>query len=266
MPENKKNQRVLLFDLDETLLNNNKTISKVTLDALKECREKGYLIGISTSRGEMNSIHLVSELSPDFMICSGGAVIKGREEYLYVAEFTEKETSQIIAFVREVCGQECKMTIDTLDSHYWSFCENPDEIVANWGNVEFVDFSNLHVKALKFCVEIADPQLAEQLAENMHDCDCIKFWGSDWYKFTKKEATKEHAIEIFGEKTGISLNQITAFGDDLPDIGMLKLCGTGIAMGNALDEVKREADFVIGTNDEDGIAEYLRTYCLNTDD
>ncbi|MBD5520522.1 MAG: HAD hydrolase family protein [Lachnospiraceae bacterium] len=50
---------------------------------------------------------------------------------------------------------------------------------------------------------------------------------------------------------------IIAFGDDYADIGMLKLCGRGIAMGNAINEVKEEADCVIGSNDEDGIAEYL---------
>lgn len=44
---------------------------------------------------------------------------------------------------------------------------------------------------------------------------------------------------------------------DLVDIGMLKLCGKGVAMGNALEEVKSIADVVIGSNDEDGIAEYL---------
>ena len=49
-----------------------------------------------------------------------------------------------------------------------------------------------------------------------------------------------------------------AFGDDLADIGMLRLAGTGVAMGNALAEVKQAADVVIGSNDEDGIAVYLR--------
>ena len=53
-----------------------------------------------------------------------------------------------------------------------------------------------------------------------------------------------------------------AFGDDFADIGMLKLCGTGIAMGNAIPEVKAAADAVIGTNDADGIAAYLREYLL----
>ena len=59
------------------------------------------------------------------------------------------------------------------------------------------------------------------------------------------------------EICGIALEDVTAFGDDAPDIGMLKLCGTGVAMGNAIDSVKEAADIVIGSNDEDGIAKYL---------
>ncbi len=58
---------------------------------------------------------------------------------------------------------------------------------------------------------------------------------------------------------GIPIENVTAFGDDLADIGSLKLCGTGVAMGNALPEVKAVADITIGTNDEDGIADYLDT-------
>ena len=49
-----------------------------------------------------------------------------------------------------------------------------------------------------------------------------------------------------------------AFGDDLADMGMLKMCGIGVAMENAVDEVKAMADIVIGTNDEDGIAAFLQ--------
>ena len=54
-----------------------------------------------------------------------------------------------------------------------------------------------------------------------------------------------------------STDSIIAFGDDYVDIGMLKLCGTGVAMGNAIDEVKERTDIVIGSNDEDGIADFI---------
>ena len=48
----------------------------------------------------------------------------------------------------------------------------------------------------------------------------------------------------------------------LQTIGMLKLCGTGVAMGNSIAVVKEAADIVIGSNDEDGIAKYLEQFVL----
>ena len=64
------------------------------------------------------------------------------------------------------------------------------------------------------------------------------------------------------EACGIITDDIIAFGDDYADIGMLKLCGVGVAMGNAIDEVKVIADYVIGDNDHDGIANYMQNAVL----
>ncbi len=84
----------------------------------------------------------------------------------------------------------------------------------------------------------------------------------NWYKFTKKTATKENAILHMCKECGISTNEIIAFGDDYADIGMLKLCGIRVAMGNAIDEVKAVANQVIGDNDSDGIGCYLQNFVL----
>ena len=60
--------RLLLFDLDDTLLQSDKTISKRTLKALHQCRQQGILIGISTSRAMHNCIAFIPELTTDFII------------------------------------------------------------------------------------------------------------------------------------------------------------------------------------------------------
>ena len=104
---------------------------------------------------------------------------------------------------------------------------------------------------------MAQIEIAEKLANCLSDCGCLRFAGTVWHKFTKKEATKEKAILKACEIYGIALEDVTAFGDDAPDIGMLKLCGTIVVMGNALDIVKEAADIVNDSNDDDGIAKYL---------
>lgn len=251
------NCRLLLFDLDGTLLRSDKTISKATLKALNRCRNKGILIGVSTSRGEQNALSFIEELQPDVLIASGGAVVKYKGEYIYKAEFSKEETRRIIESAREVCGEDCEITVDTQDSHYWNYKIDPKKQDQSWGDSIYTDFKDFEETSLKICVEIFDDSKAARLREILDWCDCIRFSDGYWYKFTVKTATKEQAIKELCCVCGISTCEITAFGDDYADIGMLKLCGMGIAMGSAIDEVKDRADLVIGSNDKDGIAEYL---------
>lgn len=252
-----KNCRLLLFDLDSTLLQSDKTISAKTVKILQECRNQGLSIGVSTSRSEQNALSFIQELRPDILITSGGALIKYHNEYIYKASFNEEETRSMIAAARNICGADCEITIDTETSHYWNYKIDPKEQDQSWGESIYTDFTDFKECALKICVEIFDEKKANLLQELLKDCDCIRFSDGYWYKFTKKDITKENAIMEVCTACGITPEEITAFGDDYADIGMLALCGRGIAMGNAVDAVKKMADIVIGSNDNDGIAVYL---------
>lgn len=143
--------------------------------------------------------------------------------------------------------------------HYWNYKIDPKSEDKSWGNSIYTDFSDFNYSALKMCVEIFDEKVAKKLEQSLPDCDCVRFSDGFWYKFTKKNATKEDAILHICKKCGITIDEIVAFGDDYADIGMLKLCGMGIAMGNAIDEVKKVADYVIGDNDNEGIGRYLKS-------
>lgn len=253
----KQAYRLLLFDLDGTLLQSDKTISKRTLSAIKRCREKGMMIGVSTSRSEQNCMIFLKELMPDILITSGGALVKKGEEYIYKAEFSETETRNMIDMARTVCGEDCEITIDTAEAHYWNYKTDPKKLDQSWGESIYTDFNDFSECALKMCVEIFDENNAKVLAERLAQCDCIRFSDGYWYKFTKKNVTKENAITRITQECGIGTESVIAFGDDFADIGMLKLCGLGVAMGNAIDEVKSRADIVAGSNDEEGIARFI---------
>jgi hydroxymethylpyrimidine pyrophosphatase-like HAD family hydrolase len=71
---------------------------------------------------------------------------------------------------------------------------------------------------------------------------------------------KGHALEAFAAKNGIGPDEVMAFGDSENDLTMLKAAGTGVAMGNALPEVKAAADIVTLSNDEDGVAALIEKY------
>lgn len=257
-----KKCKLLLFDLDGTLLQSDKTISTRTLSALKKCRENDILIGVSTSRSEQNSLVFLNELMPDILISSGGALVKYKTEYIYRAEFSEEETNVMIDMARNICGNDCEITIDTIDAHYWNYKIDPKKLDKSWGDSIYTDFSDFNECSLKMCVEIFNQDKADKLARSLSDCDCIRFSDGFWYKFTKKNVTKENAIMKITEVCGFSTDSIIAFGDDYADIGMLELCGTGVAMGNAIDEAKERADIVIGSNDEEGIADFIENEIL----
>ncbi len=254
-----KMKKLLLFDLDDTLLRSDKTISDKTLSALKMCRESGYIIGVSTSRSESNSSFFLKELSPEIVISSGGAMVTLCGNTIALYELDGTEADRIIAMARELCG-DINISADTADKeaeYYRNFDPPQDELWKSWGKSVYTDYRDFSKPVLKMCFEIIDEEKARQFIASLPGCDCIRFSDGEWYKITKAGVTKENAIQKVCDSICMSAENIIAFGDDLADIGMLKMCGTGVAMGNALPEIKAAADVTIGSNDDDGIADYL---------
>ena len=69
------NIRLLLFDLDGTLLDSRKRISQRNLAAIAECRRKGIMIGVATARSESTCARFVETLQPDLLISNSGALV-----------------------------------------------------------------------------------------------------------------------------------------------------------------------------------------------
>lgn len=256
------NPKILLFDLDGTLLRNDKTLSGHTLETLSKCKKHGYLIGISTSRGEQNCLGFLKEMKPDILISSGGALVRVGGKIIASSSFSVTETKNFIASARKICGMDCEITVDTFDAHYWNYKTNPKEQDKSWGDSIYTDFADFQYEALKICVEIPHPGLAQKLCEHFPELDSQRFSDGDWYKFTKSGITKEKAISAVCEACHVGVSDTIAFGDDYADIGMLKMCGVGVAMGNAIQEVKDIADKTTLSNEEDGVAAYLEKWVI----
>lgn len=255
-------KRLILLDLDGTLLRSDKTISAYSLSVLEKCRKKGCLIGISTARGESNARRFLSEVKPEVIISSGGALVSCFGEIVRQCVFSAEETEKIIAAAFALTDHSCEITVDTPFAHYWNYKTDPHILSPDWGETVYTDYSGFREESLKICVELPDSGIAEKIAESVPDCDFARFSDGNWYKFSKKQATKAAAVSAVSERLGIPTEQMTAFGDDYVDLEMLRICGCGVAMGNAVDEVKRAADDVAETNDRDGAARYLAAHVL----
>ena len=249
--------RMLLFDLDGTLLCSDKTISAPTLEALNHCREMGLLIGVATSRGEQNAMGFLRQIEPDAIITSAGALVRCHGEITHSNGFSGEETAHVLHILQDVCGADVSMTVDTVDDYYRNYEVPATDVDQTWAMGHLTDFVDFLLPSLKICFECHDPTLPADVAAALPHCDLIHFSDGPWYKLTPKHATKEAAIMQMCDALSLQSTQIIAFGDDYADIGMLKMCGLGIAMGNAIEEVKKVADVVVGSNDEDGIASWL---------
>lgn len=168
-------KKLLLFDLDGTLLKTDKTISERTLAALNKCKSLSCLIGISTSRSEQNCHSFLEKLKPNILISSGGALIKYNNEYIYKNLFSNGRTSELIKIIRTVCGDNVEITVDTIDRHYWNYKTDPKQTDTSWGDSIWTDYNNFSDEALKICAEIFDEKSALLLDSKITDCDMVRF-------------------------------------------------------------------------------------------
>jgi len=252
--------KILFFDLDDTLLRSDKTISDYTLETLAECKKRGILIGFSTSRGQMRNSPYTAQVKPDIIIANGGASVIYDDKLILSESFTTEETQRLLSKAYEVCGDTCEITLDTEESIYWN--RDADKSTNYAFYAFYNDFKAFPEPALKICIQTEDAEKAEKIASCVQDTVLIKFSDIPWYKISSAKGTKENAILFISEFLKIPLTEMAAFGDDFSDIGMIKLCGTGVAMGNAIPDVKAAANFIARTNNEDGVAHFIREHYL----
>lgn len=254
--------KLIITDLDGTLLGSGKTVSEYSVKIFGKCRERGILTAIATARGRTNALRYISALNPDILISGGGAQVRMGEKIIFSQGFSREETSEIIGKALALTDGGCEITVDTDGGHYWNYKQDPHILSPDWGEVIYTDYSDFNEAALKICVQTASESLARAVAESVEDCDCARFSDGDWYKYTKASATKANAVKITAEKLNIPLEAVTAFGDDFVDIEMLEICGTGVAVANAIDEVKKAARFIADSNDNDGVARFIEENIL----
>lgn len=110
----------------------------------------------------------------------------------------------------------------------------------------------------------ADPEMIQKIHQELKEMDLpqidVACSADTFLEIFPRGMTKGKALEIICEKLGISLKETIAFGDQELDIPMIDAAGVGIAMGNAIEELKARADFVTKSNNEDGIAYALEHY------
>lgn len=250
--------RLILSDLDHTLLRQDGSVSDETLRVLQECRSKGILFAIATARYWIGAEKYIDLLAPDYEITTDGTLIHSNDECLYSSEFSEEDTNLIVRSLLSAMP-EAEITVAHGKTVYWNSLHIAES--ERLHKAVYNDYSTVpHVKANKIVAELPDETIARKIAEQT-GCKLQCYRGEKWYSFLPEGSGKTSAIEALSRISNIGIKDIVAFGDDSNDVEMLKLCGRGVAVANAVPDALAAADETTLSNDEDGVAHWLKANC-----
>ena len=248
--------KLIITDLDNTLLRSDKSISKYTASVFEKCRKKGILIAFATARAENAMARFIEAIKPDIIISNGGATVNVKGEVIYKNLLSPETSHKIIEMCKKFTDNLGLITVEADDGYYCNFTpDDPDRRAA----FTYSDFENFKKASYKITAELENEEWAKQIASECTDCTAINFSGEIWRRFAANNSNKELALKILVKHLEINMSDIVAFGDDFNDLGMLKLAGTAVAVRNAIDEVKAVADHITDTNDNDGVAKFIET-------
>lgn len=251
-----ENIKLIVCDLDGTLLRSDKSISSYAIGVLEKCSTLGIKIVLATARSERGAIKVVSPFVPDFIISSGGAKITRGEEVLFSSKIPPKIVRDIIAMCRQFTGGKGEITVETDSGHYWDYKVKPQENTVE-SNCFYTDFKDFDEPAYKITAELENDEHCKEIVNKYPQLAFSGYKGEPWKRFAMHGADKPNGVRRVCEYLDITPSHAIAFGDDYNDVEMLKLCGTGVAMENAANEAKEAADFIAASNDSDGVAKFL---------
>ena len=120
---------------------------------------------------------------------------------------------------------------------------------------------------LNKCLMTAEPEAAARHVEKLNELygDILSIYRSEpfFIEVMPKNVDKATSLDRMLETVGLTREDAICCGDGFNDISMIKYAGVGVAMANAQEEVKKSADFITDSNDEDGIVKVIDTFVLN---
>lgn len=250
----KNNIKMIVTDLDRTLLRTDKTISDYTANVLNRCRQSGIKVVFATARPKRTVNHFFKSIPADAVILHNGAVTYVDDNLFHCCGIASDIKNDILLSISKDYP-DSTLSVEIDDVFYANFDVST---VWNYTQAIHTDFTDLPDKSAdKIIVGVSTMEDIERFTKYLPDDLYIEMNDGKLGLIMHKDATKQTAIKLIADHFGYNLNEIAAFGDDYNDIGMLRECGFGVAVSNALGEAKAASDYICESNDNDGVARWL---------
>ncbi len=280
------NIKVIIMDVDGTLTNSEKIVTDKTRNALIKAQELGVRLVLASGRPTSGLVDLAKELKMDennglLVSFNGSKVVDCENNNVLFNKTMRVEEGQ--AVLEHMKKFDVKPMIDKGDYMYVNdVFDNtinhkgkPFNIIqyeSRGGKFKLCEKDDLAAFAdypLNKILTAGDPEYLQanykEMMEPFKDTLNCMFTADFFFEFTAKGIDKAKAIDTVLIPMGYKREEIIAFGDGHNDASMVKYAGIGIAMSNAVDDLKAIADEVTLSNEEDGIAYTLSKYFKDID-
>ena len=268
------NKTLYVTDLDGTLMRGDKSVSERSISIINKLIEEGMNFTVASARSVSSLQHIVKplDISIPLVVRNGTALAApGTLEIMEKAVFTKEEVSSIREILTDLLiygftsiwhGGEMEKVFYA-GEHSLGIKKYLEEHEGEKGLKIVSDIDELWAGDVGYITMIDDRDVLRPVYEKVKESSGWEavfqqdsYDEEYWLEICPENSTKAKAIVRLKEKLG--LEKIVVFGDSVNDIPMFQVADEAYAVENALPELKKYATAVIGSNEEDGVAEYLQ--------
>lgn len=263
------NIKLIITDLDGTLLNDNKEINPEFWRVHEELQKRGVLFSIASGRQLYTMEQQFERIKQQtYFIAENGTIMKKGDEILHTNPLSKDDVDQLVRLSREV--PKINPIVCGVNSAYIENTEEPFYAQAKkyYFKLEVVDdLTQVDDTVLK--IAIADP-LPPETHSYLHFKKYeskykISVSGPDWMDIASSGSSKGAAISMLKKDLGIKHDEIMIFGDFPNDLEMMSMGAYSYAMKNAHPQILAAAKFVTEKdNNENGVVETIKTVLLQS--
>ena len=267
------NKRLIVSDFDGTLLSSNYTISTRVRNAIDEYVSCGGIFAVCTGRMLKSILPRVRELGlKGLVVAYQGSVIADIESGVLLRNnsLSVDDCIEICTFV-EKNNYTCNTYADEI---LYTTLPKGDKGLKTYETITGVKAVNVEIEMSRFVREnnlacnkitfLVFPKEREKLYKLLQDRFSEKFdvtcSAASLVEISPKGDDKGSALKYIANHFGVNLSSTVAIGDNLNDLSMIKIASVGVAVGNAVEDLKEQADYISSSNDEDAVAEIIEKF------
>lgn len=268
--------RMLALNIDGTLLQSNGRLHKSTKEAIEYVQQKGIYVTLVTSRSFPSAKKAAKALKINSLLVThrGAYIAASQEKPIFVKRIQEDETFEIVRLLE---GFTCQIRL----VHEKYSLANKTKLNTNmlaktvFTTGDPIFYSQQFVDSLSDTIldEPVTPPKIEVYFEDKDDLEDAQAAISGMFEnveviklsdlrmdIVPAGVSKLNGLLYLCEHLGISRNQMVVIGDSEDDLEMIEAAGLGVAMGNAPAEVKKAADWLTRSNDQNGVSYMVKEH------